>query len=274
MTRFTRARRGVALMLALWLIVVLGAIAASVASSTRASTGIAANLRAHVVGRYAAESGITVAVAQVEDSLARLVNAEPRRLYLNSIETAGRRIGEVQLGGGGARFAVTFVDVSSRLDLNSATRGQLARFFSFFVGAGEAESAARAIREWIGAEDVSAGKQRLSLPQRTDVAYPAMAPLRPLRSLEDLRRIRGVSERLARRAAPFATVDGDGRINRMTASDTVLAAAAGSLVDEPSRIMIVARGWLDGQPLTYEIQSVYAIEGNRLVMVRWRERDL
>ena len=274
MTRPGRARRGVALMLALWLIVVLGAIASSVASSSRASTSIAANLRAHVVGRYAAESGITLAVTQVGDSLALLSNPDLRRMYLNSIETAGRRIGEVQLGGGGARFAVTFVDVSSRLDLNAATRGQLARFFSFFVGPGEAESAARAIREWIGAEDITARAPRRSLPARTDIAYPAMAPLRPLRSLEDLRRIRGVSQRLALNAAPFVTVDGDGRINRMTASDTVLAAAAGSLVDEPSRIMIVARGWLDGQPLTYEIQAVYAIEGNRLVVVRWRERDL
>ncbi len=261
-------------MLALWLIVVLGAIAASMASATRASTGIAANLRAHVAGRYAAESGITAAAARLEDSLGRLTTREPREAYLNSIESARRAIGDVQLGSGGARFAVTFVDVSSRLDLNSATRGQLARFFSFFAGPAGAESAAGAIREWIGAEDVAPGRSRLSLPGRADITYPARPPARPLRSLEDLRRIRGVSEGLALKIAPFVTIDGDGRINRVTASDNVLAAAAGSLVNEPSRIMIIARGWLDGQPLTYEIQAVYAIEGNRLVMVRWRERDL
>ncbi len=261
-------------MLALWLIVVLGALALRLASSTRASSGIATNLRAHVAGRYAAESGITAAATQIEDSLGRLTTAEPRQAYLNSIESAWRMMGEVQLGSGGPRFAVTVVDVSSRLDLNSATRGQLARFFSFFAGPAEAESAAQAIREWIGGDEVSAGRSRMSLPQRADIAYPAMPPARPLRSLEDLRRIRGVSERLALQIAPFVTVDGDGRINRVTASDNVLAAAAGSLVSEPSRIMLIARGWLDGQSLTYEIQAVYAIEGNRLVMVRWRERDL
>jgi len=267
-----RLRRGVALMLALWLIVVIAAIAASVAGSTRASSGMAANQRAHVIGRYAAESGIVLAAADLEDSLAHFADTASRQSYLNSIEMAGDALGEVELGD--ARLRVTYVDVSSRLDVNSATRGQLTHFFSFFTGPSEAATAATAIRDWIGAEDASPGLVRPTLPQRNDISYPPLAPARPLRSLDDLRRIEGVSERLAILAAPLLTVDGDGRINRMTASDTVLAAAAGSLQNEPSRIMIVARGWLAGQPLTYEIQAVYSVEGRSLVLVRWRERDL
>ena len=44
--------------------------------------------------------------------------------------------------------------------------------------------------------------------------------------------------------------------------------------DEPSRVLVISRGWLRGHSLTHEIQAVYAIAGNRLTLVRWRERDL
>jgi hypothetical protein len=60
----------------------------------------------------------------------------------------------------------------------------------------------------------------------------------------------------------------------MTASDTVLSAAAGDLRDAPSRILVVSRGWQDGHKLTHEIQAVYALNGPQLTLVRWRERDL
>jgi hypothetical protein len=40
----------------------------------------------------------------------------------------------------------------------------------------------------------------------------------------------------------------------------------------PSRLLVVSRGWLDGSSLTHEIQAVYAVQGNDLALVRWRER--
>jgi hypothetical protein len=53
-----------------------------------------------------------------------------------------------------------------------------------------------------------------------------------------------------------------------------MAAAGGELRDEPSRILIVSRGWREGNALTHEIQAVYAVSGSELTLVRWRERDL
>ena len=43
--------------------------------------------------------------------------------------------------------------------------------------------------------------------------------------------------------------------------------------DEPSRLLVVSRGWLGGHPLSHEIQGVYAITGGELVLLHWRERD-
>ncbi len=267
-----RARRGVALMLALWLIVVLSIVGARVSSSARSSTSIADNLRARTSGKYAAESGIVIAADKIRARLAGITDPDQRAAYLNSLEPEGARAGERSLGD--ARLAIAYVDVSSRVDVNNASRAQLARLFQFFTGPVEAARAADAIRERIGAgEGLFGDRMRYGGP-RTDIAYPMLPATRPLRTLEELRSIIEVPEMLAFQAAPYLTVDGNGKINRAAASDTVLAAAAGSLVDEPSRILVISRGWVPGNALTHEIQAVYAVEGNGLTLVRWQERDL
>lgn len=268
----TRFRRGVALMLALWLIVLLGVLGARVVSLTRSSSGVASNIRARLLGRYAAESGIVLAVASMRDSLARLAISSDRSAYLNSLQPSSTRAREVALGD--QRFSVVYVDVNSRIDVNTASQSQLTSLFSWFAGPADAAAAAKAVRSRVDGETgTSLDGFRLG-SRRADLTYPAMPASRPLRTLEEMRRIPGVPDRIAIGAAPYLTVDGDGRINRAAASDTVLTAAAGSLVDEPSRILIVSRGWLRGHPLTHEIQAVYAIDGNSVLLIRWQERDL
>ncbi len=265
-----QSRRAVALMLALWLIVVIGGITAAIAAATRDASTLVSNLRAEVVSRYAAESGIAVGKVGVEKSLERLTDTAARQSYLNSIEQKSVDGEGAELGD--SRMTIAYVDISSRLDVNWATAEQLTRFFEQFAGGSDATSAANAIRVRIAGEN-----ETPAFGGRGGRAQPASSPLRianPIRSLEELRSIGGIPEKLLDDAAPYLTVDGDGRINRVTASDTVLAGAAGELENEPSRILIVARGWLNGQRLTHEIQAVYGIEGNRLVLVRWRERDL
>jgi type II secretory pathway component PulK len=253
-----RSRPGVALMLVLWLIVVLATICSSVVLAARSTTSVAGNYRARVAARYAAESGINVAVAVLEDSLARLGDSPARRLFLNDLANALGSRHELLLAG--ARTAVSLVDVNARLDVNLADESALATLFAYFVATQQAESLARAIREHI--TGAAAGEPAL------------LQAARPLRSLDELRDIPGMPAGLARRLAHFLTVDGDGTINRMTASDTVMAAARGGLLDEPARILIVSRGSLVGHPLVHEIEAVYALAGMDLVLVRWRERDL
>lgn len=249
-----RDRRGVALVMVLWIVVILGSVSAGVVRSARTSTGIAANARAEVIARAAAESGIEATVAAIEDTLSRLGGAD-RVDWLN---TLGRG-DSVILGDG--RFSVVIVDVSARLDINAATESSLQLFFSQFTDAGTAATIATSIRNRIEPERGSSS---------------GMRPLnvRPIRSLEELRTSSLVPDEVLQRAAPYLTVDGDGVINARTASDTVLVAAAGELREEPSRLLLVSRGWLSGHPLTCEIQAVYAITGNRLVFSHWRERTL
>lgn len=251
------ARPGIALMLVLWIIVALGAISTGTALATRSMNAAAVNYRARVVARYAAESGVTAAVAAVDAGLRTQTESAARRAFLNELERAPGINAETELGD--ASFAVTVIDAGARLDVNTAGRASLATLFAYFTDAIEADRAAAAIEAWIAGGALAGGPRQAA---------------RPLRSLDDLSRVPGVPRTLARRAAPFLTVDGDGTINRATASDTVLAAAAGQLGDEPTRLIVVSRGWLHGQPLTHEIQAVYAVSGTALTLVRWRERDL
>lgn len=249
-------RRGVALVLVLWIVVILGGISAGVVRSARTSTGIAANARAEIIARAAAESGIEALVASIEDTLSQLVDPGARRNWLNAL---GLHSGADSVSLGDGRFAVTVVDVSARLDVNAATESALQVFFSQFTGAGEAASIAAGIRAHI-----DSGAAGTASPLRVT----------PIRSLEELRIARLVPDAVLARAVPYLTVDGDGVINSQTASDTVLVAATGELRDEPSRLLLVSRGWVSGHPLTSEIQAVYAITGNRLVFSHWRERSL
>ncbi len=249
------SRYGVALVLVLWIIVILGGVSAGVVRSARTSTGIAGNARADVIARAAAESGIEALVAAIEDTLEQLSDPADRRDWLNTFSL--RPSGDsVSIGEG--RFSVAIVDVSARLDVNAATESALQVFFSQFTDPGEAATIAAAIRARIDSGSA-----------------PGTPSLRvtPLRSLDELRAA-GVPDRILARSVQYLTVDGDGSINARTASDTVLAAATGELRDEPGRLLLISRGWLSGHPLTSEIQAVYAITGNRLVFSHWRERSL
>jgi len=247
-----RARRGVALILVLWMIVVLGGIAAAITSATRTTSDVTTNSRARTVARYAAESGVIAAVAEMQRRLeAAGDDRTKRQIYLNDVDAA---LGEsANFAMGDANVRVVLVDVSARIDLNTASEATLTALFARAGHADIAASAARAIRRHID-------------------AIPGQAAL--LQSLDDAAAIAGVGEPLIADASPWLTVDGDGQINRATASPVVLGVARGSLIDEPSRVLVVARGWQNGHPLTHEIQAVFALQGNLLAFVRWRERDL
>src|SRR5262245_30269231 len=126
-----KARRGVALMLVLWLIVILTTITTGIALTTRSNSEITANYRAGVVARYAAESGVNVAVAVLEDSIAKLGDGAGRQNYLNRLERALGPAEKVSLGD--ARLAIALIDVGARLDVNAADVSALTRLFTYFT---------------------------------------------------------------------------------------------------------------------------------------------
>ncbi|MDF1506364.1 type II secretion system protein GspK, partial [Roseisolibacter sp. H3M3-2] len=212
--------------------------------------------------RYAAESGVDATPASLEGAPARAGDGPAREALLIGAERALATPTQRALGE--ARFQVAVVDASARLDLNLAGEEALAALFARAGAPDGGIGAARAVQRWRGAEGARASRSGPSGARRR----------RDLRAVDDLARVPGVSPARARAVAPYVTVDGDGRVNEAAAPPPVRAAARGERVAAPTRLLVVSRGWLVGSPLTHEIQAVYAVRGDRLAFVRWRERVL
>lgn len=253
MRRSPRRRRGATLVLVLWLLVLTGGIAAGVTSATRRALDATAAQAARVQGRYAAESAVAAAAATLTRALEDADSDPTRRaaIFTRLPEVLAARLGD-SLMLGAARAQVVMLDLSARLDLNDADTTALIRLLG---QGGNSRAAARTVRALRAG---AAGDGRIR---------------RPLRSLEEAARVPGVDSALLAQAAGDLTVDGDGQVNVRAASRAVLAAATGSRVQEPTRLLVIARGWATGHPLTHELQAVFALEGTRLTFVRWREED-
>ena len=304
-----RDRRGVALMLALWLIVVLGAIAAGVAASTRSESTLVLNVRTRTAARYAAESGVIAATARLYELLGRAGAPEEQALVFRGLDEQFVALREADVGG--ARFGIAVVDLSARVDLNRAPAETISGLLAQFAGTRDVASLGAALQDWKDADDraLSGGAEA---EEYRRAGSPFVPPNGPLRRLDELTRIIGFTDSLASALAPYVTVDGDLRINVNSAPEVVLAAIVGpsgarvlvarreadgpfpTMVDVlkamqgatfspgaflhlsvlPTRLLIVSRGWEPGHPLTHEIQAVYELRSSTLVLRSWRERDL
>lgn len=282
--------RGMALIFILYLLVTLGVIAAEVARSARAEAAKIAGLRARSIGRFAAESGIVVAMVRIHQVLDSAPTTASQVTALRGIEADLERLGDTALGT--ARFRVEVVNLNARIDLNQASETMLEEFFLQFTNPLSAKDAVAALKK------------------------------EPIRRVGELARVSEVDQSLALGVAPYVTVWGDGKVDINAAPESVLVALPGiesstaealvrrreagevftsndpmqprrdpsserdefnvsstsTLIPEatttPTRLLLVSRGWQDGHPLTHEIQAAYSILGHRLVLQFWWERDL
>src|SRR2546421_270967 len=303
-----RGRRGVALMLVLWLIVVLGTIAVAVAALVRGEADVTRNLRTRAVARYGAESGIVAATWRLKELLRAAETPRDQALVFRRLDQALADIQHEDLGGA-TQFQVAVTDLDARLDLNAADEPTLQAFFTQFVNSGQAKRLTEALEDWRDDDDVARpdGAEAADYDRAGSPFRPAN---RPLQRLDELTRIKGFSDSLAARVAPYVTVNGDGRVNLNTAAVPVLSALLGSaqatalasqrehgevftslaalasgrgrdvsqLTTMPKRVLFVSRGWQVGRPLTHEIQAVYDLDAVRLSQPRlilrfWRAFD-
>ncbi|MEP6832741.1 MAG: hypothetical protein ABJB74_05070 [Gemmatimonas sp.] len=276
-----------ALLLVLWLVVILATVTMAASGAARSSSDLVTARRASATAQSMAESGVTAAVAAINDSLlAMLSDTVQRDAYLNALDAGtnngasamGRALSDTLVDGA---FAIAIVDVAARLDVNNAGEASLEKFLGAFTNAGDARLIAHRLAERVlgdGLANDSASIARLSRDStvRALLGQPGTGTFarHPFETLDQLSEISGLDERLLTQIVPFITVDGDATVNRRSAPPAVVAAAAGTLVDAPTRLLIVSRGWQLGHPLTHEIQAVYDVSPNGLVLVRWRERVL
>lgn len=293
--------RGAALMLVLWVIVVLGAIAAGVATQAHQSISIARAARTRTVARYAAESGVVAAKARLEELYAESPTPEARARVFARLEEELSQLRERALGG--ARYQVVVADLGSRIDLNQAASSLLLSLFQQVVGERDAQALVNALEDWKD-RDRRPRPGGAEAPQYAAAGSPFLPPNGPLLRLDELTRVLGFSDAIAEALAPYVTVRGGGRINLNTAprpvlaalpqlgasgADAVIAARRGgqvltstddvrtlfadrgaatslplqSFTTIADRILVISRGWEDGSPLTHEVQAVLQLQAGR-----------
>jgi type II secretory pathway component PulK len=281
-----RPRRGAALVVALVTIAVLASVTAVASSQARRAASVVDNRRSQATARAMAESGVLAARTHIETRL-REAGADSTQLD---------RVFDALMAGDGAMrqdtvgdgvFATAVVDVSARLDVNTAGADGLRQLLATVAPPGDARRVAAAIEARVrgdAAGDTSgaarANTDAMQQRRERDSVVAAMlgrAPtsraMQPFTSLDELLTVPGMQAAWLDALAADLTVDGDGRVNRRSASRRVLAAATGTLVDRPSRLLLIARGWRRDHVLTREIQAVFDVTGPELRLVRWREQD-
>ena len=258
-----RERRGVALLLVLWLVVILASVTIAASSAARSSGDLVTARRASATAQSMAESGITAAVALIDDSLRALVaDTVARDAFLNALD-AGVNNGATAIGRAGSdtlvdgAFAVAVVDVAARLDVNNSGEASLEKFFGGFTNANDARLLARRIAERVRGEGLPNDSTSVARLERDSTVRALLGQsnvttlLRhPFESLDQLAEIPGLDAKLLATAAPLLTVDGEATVNKHSAPAVVVAAASGTVTEAPTRLLLISRGWQIGHPLT------------------------
>lgn len=277
-----RARRGAALVVALVTIAVLASVTAIASSQARRAASVVDNRRSQITARTMAESGVLATRAQLELRL-RDAGADSARMdrVFDALTSSDGAMLQDTVGDG--VFATAVVDVSARLDVNTAGADGLQQLLATVAPPGDARRVADAIDAHVrGDADQATDANREAMQRRQERDSVAAALLgreatsramQPFTSLDELLTVPGMQAAWLDALAADLTVDGDGRVNRRAASPRVLAAAAGTLVDRPSRLLVISRGWRRDHVLTREIQAVFDVNGAELRLVRWREQD-
>jgi type II secretory pathway component PulK len=144
-------RRGVALILVLGLLLILGGIATDIGRAARLDADIVESMRARTVARYAAESGIALGLTQLRAH--RMPNVSSIAL-------------------GDARFGVVALNLNARVDLAHSDTATIRGLLQQFVAPGLAATITREL----AARPLQRVGELTLIPGVTDEAASAIVP--------------------------------------------------------------------------------------------------
>jgi len=232
-------RGGSVLILAMWVLFFLTALAVAVGSQVGAMLTLAGFVRDHValraLGQAAAMQSAAVISGQTNAWDGVTEDSWTRDTAAFTVEDLSGSTGRTGFVVRDERSVVTNTGVlseSGRINLNTANERLLAAYFGVAGGLSsvDAEDLAKAVRARIGADDAP-----LTAPAGDGYAAGGLAASAggPFVMVEELQGLSGVTPHLFRRLSPGLTVFGDGLINVNAASREVLHGLALSVADEP-----------------------------------------
>ncbi|HEV8215797.1 MAG TPA: hypothetical protein VGP95_08185 [Gemmatimonadaceae bacterium] len=242
--RTGRARRGVALLAALWLVVAIATVALqfSLEARERRNVGILASERG--VQRAAALGALAVTQAKLEQALriapstsnlavARLRASDPWA-DVDSLFSGPVLIDSTM------QVNVVARDLGERLNLNQVNETELQTFFSFLLGDyTKATHLAQAVMDWRDADSIPrpSGAERDAYIKAGILALPTNSTFR---DVEELQNVMGMTPDIYAVVSPYLTTRGSGAINVNTAPVPVLRALPG-MTDATLNMILMLR---------------------------------
>lgn len=250
-------RSGVALVLALWVLVLFSFVGLELSTFSRADTGGARYLKERLQAYYLARGGVERGIGMVNDYFRRYpANAlaaknlgrdlstlkEPRPPLLTWL--ADRGLDRVPLGAGS--YSLRFEDLAGRVNVNRTDPLVLTNLIRLTaVDDVRSRELADAVLDWVDADD----QHRPQGAERDWYERHRLLPPRngPVTQLEELLLVKGMTRDIlfggarTKGLAPFLTTEGPGKINVNSAPAEVLLAIPGLDQGTVSRILATRR---------------------------------
>jgi len=233
-----RARRGVALLAALWLVVAIATVALqfSLEARERRTVGILTSERG--IQRAAALGALALTEARLEralrvaptgSSVQRLRSSDPW-MDVDSVYSGSVLVDSMPVD-------VVARDLGEKLNIDQANETELQTFFSFLLGDySKATQLAQAIMDWRDADSIPrpSGAERDAYIKAGMLALPTNTPFR---DVDDLQHVMGMTAETYAAVAPYLTTRGTGAININSAPVPVLRALPGMTDATLNRIL-------------------------------------
>jgi general secretion pathway protein K len=235
-----RARRGVALLAALWLVVAIAAVALqfSIEAHERRNIGILTSERG--IERGAAVGALALMQARLEYALrvapssnnpgvARLRASDPW-LDVDSLYSGPVSVDSMTVD-------VEAHDLGEKLNINQLNELEIQTFFSFLLSDyTKAAQLAQSVMDWRDADSIPrpSGAERDDYIKADMLSLPTNAPFR---TVEELRDVMGMTSDIYNKASPYLTTLGTGQVNVNTAPVPVLRALPGMTDATVNRIL-------------------------------------
>ena len=263
--------KGIALVMVLWLMVLLVALASQFALSARTGLETVRNLKEDREAYFLAYAGIQMAIKEIVADSQYHFYTEDRQLRLASAlydgDYSSRK--EIALGDGLVSYSIR--DESAKLNLNrlAADESRLRFFLQVLYPEGEewTDGVVDSILDWVDADDdhkingaESDYYQRLQPPyaSKNGAFY----------TLSELKKVKGITDEIFAKLSRFLTVYPANSVNVNTATGEVLL-AGGMPEDEVALIMEerAAKGWYSdsAKSIIFEIKATGRFSESRLI---------
>jgi len=240
-----KARRGVALLAALWLVVAIAAVALqfSLEARERRTIGILASERG--VQRGLALGALALVRSEIDASFRAVPTTISQNSAINDLRSVDPLLDVAQ------RYTepvlvdsipveVTTVDLGARLNINQVQEPELQAFFSFLLKDYSLSThLAQAILDWRDPDTLPrpSGAEVAAYIKAEQLAVPTNGSFR---DVDDLRNVLGMTPEIFAEVSPYLTVRGDGTINLNTAPVPVLRAIPG-MTDQLVNTIVMLR---------------------------------